>query len=38
VFNAILGALELSLGDDITDVIDANDSAVVFFAKEKVAA
>jgi hypothetical protein len=37
VFNAILGALELSLGDDCTDVIDATDSAVVFFAKEKVA-
>jgi hypothetical protein len=38
VFNAILGALEIALGDDVTDVIDSNDSAVVFFAKEKVAA
>jgi hypothetical protein len=36
VFNAILGALEIALGDDCTDVIDANDSAVIFFCKEKV--
>lgn len=37
VFNAILGALEIALGDDITDVVSANDSAVVFFCNEKVA-
>jgi hypothetical protein len=36
VFNAILGALEIALGDDCTDVVDATDSAVVFFCKEKV--
>jgi hypothetical protein len=38
VFNAILGAAEIGMGDDVTDVVDANDTAVVFFAKEKVAA
>lgn len=36
IFNAILGAGEIGMGDDITDVIDSNDSAVVFFAKNKV--
>jgi hypothetical protein len=37
VFNAILGALEIGFGDDVTDVIDSSDDAVVFFGKSKVA-
>lgn len=32
-----LGALELGLGDDCTDVRDANDSAVIFYCAEKIA-
>jgi hypothetical protein len=37
VFNALLGALEIGFGDDVTDVIDSSDDAVVFFGKAKVA-
>jgi hypothetical protein len=37
VFNAILGALEIGFGDDVTDVIDSSDDAVIFFGKSKVA-
>lgn len=37
VFNAILGAAEIGMGDDVTDVVDATDTAVVFFARDKVA-
>jgi hypothetical protein len=37
IFNAILGSAEIGLGDDITDVIDSTDAAVIFFARNKVA-
>jgi hypothetical protein len=36
VFNAILGALEIGLGADVTDVIDSTDEAVIFFTSSKV--
>jgi hypothetical protein len=35
IFNAILGAAEIGMGDDITDVIDSTDDAVIFFAKAR---
>lgn len=37
VFNAILGALEIGIGDDITDVVSSFSSSVVFFCKGKIA-
>lgn len=37
VFNAIIGAGEIGMGDDVTDIIDQTDDAVIFFAKNKVA-
>lgn len=38
IFNAILGAGEIGMGDDITDVIDQTDAAVIFFGRTKVCA
>jgi hypothetical protein len=38
LYNVLLGASEIALGDDCTDVRDSNDSAVVFYCREKVMA
>lgn len=37
VWNAQLGAGEIGLGDDVTDVLQASETAVIFFGASKVA-